>query len=391
MSVRAASDESRASVLARGHLPVLDAYRAVAAVAVVATHVGFDTGQTLHGLLGAVLSRLDIGVALFFALSGFLLYRPSAVAQESSSRGPRVAGYLWRRALRILPAYWVVVIVGLVALPENAGASRAAWVANLGLVQIYVPETLAHGLTQMWSLSTEVAFYLVLPLLAWATTKACGIRLSPLGSATSLGVVLVAVNLVWAFWIHNFDTGLRGFWLPNFTSWFAVGIVLAATVAHVASGRVVPGVIRPLLALADQPGACWATAMGLLLLASTPVAGPLTIEGVTTTSEAIAKNLLYATIVGLLLLPATLGRPRGRFHNVMSSSPLRHLGDISYGIFLWHLIVLSVIFRVTDRPLFSGGFWPVFVETVLGTVAVATTSWMVLERPVLRLKGRVPT
>ncbi|MDH5277874.1 MAG: acyltransferase [Actinomycetota bacterium] len=389
MSVQPAP-ESRASLLARGHLPVLDAYRAVAALAVVATHVGFDTGQTLHGLFGAVLSRLDVGVALFFALSGFLLYRPWAVAQETGRSGPRTRGYLWRRGLRILPAYWVVVVVALVVLPENNSASRATWAANLGLAQIYVPDTLAHGLTQMWSLSTEVAFYLALPLFAYVTTRITGRGRSPLLAASVLVVTLVAVNIGWSAWIHSFETpGLRGFWLPNFTSWFAVGIMLAATVAHVAAGRPTPRVARPFLVLADQPGACWTTAGGLILLATTPMAGPLTIEGVTTASEGVTKNLLYAAIIALVLLPATLGTPDGRFFKVMASAPLRRLGDISYGIFLWHLVVLSVVFRVTDRPLFSGGFWPVFLETVLGTVAIAALSWVVLERPVMRLRSRV--
>jgi peptidoglycan/LPS O-acetylase OafA/YrhL len=391
MSVRAASEESRASVLARGHLPVLDAYRAVAAVAVVATHVGYQTGQTLHGLLGSILSRLDIGVALFFALSGFLLYRPWVVSQMSRRAGPRIPGYLWRRALRILPAYWVVVVVALAALPDNQGASAVTWVANLGLVQIYVPDTLTHGLTQMWSLSTEVAFYLLLPLLAWATTKASS-RVSPLACAATLGLVLLTVNIGWSAWIHTFETeGLRAFWLPNFTSWFAVGIMLAAIVAHVATGRPTPGPVRPFLVLADHPGACWATAAGLMLLASTPLAGPRAFEGVATVPEGIAKNLLYAAIVGLVLLPATLGAQRGRFHSVMAAAPLRHLGDISYGIFLWHLVVLAAIFAVTDRPVFSGGFWPVLIQTLLGAFALATASWLILERPVLRLKGRVPT
>ena len=389
MSVKE-SPETRASLLARGHLPVLDAYRAVAALAVVATHVGYQTGQTLHGLFGAVLARLDIGVALFFALSGFLLYRPWVVAQLSERPGPRVRGYLWRRALRILPAYWVVVCVALVALPDNQGASRTTWVANLGLVQIYVPETITHGLTQMWSLSTEVAFYLLLPLLAWAATWATRRGRSPLGTAAILGGALIAVNVGWSAWIHVGDSeGLRAYWLPNFASWFAVGIMLAATVAHVASGRPLPRPARPVLALADQPGACWAIAAGLGLLTSTPLAGPRAFEGIATVPEGIVKNLLYAVIVLLVLLPATLGRQKGTFHAVMATPVLRHLGDVSYGIFLWHLVVLSAIFTVSDRPVFTGGFWPVFVETVLGAVALAALSWVVLERPVMRLRGRV--
>jgi peptidoglycan/LPS O-acetylase OafA/YrhL len=385
-------EKERAAVLARGHLPVLDSYRAVAAALVVATHVGFQTGRTAEGLFGAVLSRLDIGVALFFALSGFLLYRPWAVARESSSTGPRVRGYLWRRALRILPAYWVVVVVALAFLPANEGASLATWLANLGLVQIYVPDTLAVGLTQMWSLATEVAFYLLLPALGWLTLRRGRSGRSPLVPALWLAGVLTAVDVAWAGWIHQdgADPGLRGFWLPSFTSWFGLGILLAAAVVHVASGRPAPRALRPVLTLADQPGACWVAALGLFLVAATPLAGPRGFEGMATGTQAVLKNLLYAAVVGLALLPATLGHQGGAFHRVLSLPPLRRLGDISYGIFLWHLVVLFWVFEVTGRPPFSGGFWPVLVETLLGTCAVAAVGWVAMERPLLTLKSRVP-
>ena len=80
----------------------------------------------------------------------------------------------------------------------------------------------------------------------------------------------------------------------------------------------------------------------------------------------------------------------GAFHRVLSLPPLRRLGDISYGIFLWHLVVLAWVFEVTGRQPFAGGFWPVLVETLLGTCAVAAVSWVAMERPLLTLKSRVP-
>src|SRR5262249_46679642 len=95
----------------------LDGYRAVAAVTVLVFHVLFLTGQNVTGTaLGNVASRLDVAVALFFLISGFLLYRPWAVghlAAAAGDRGPRSAGYLWHRALRILPAYWLLAVVAL--------------------------------------------------------------------------------------------------------------------------------------------------------------------------------------------------------------------------------------------------------------------------------------
>ncbi|EUA16226.1 putative membrane protein [Mycobacterium xenopi 4042] len=68
--------------------------------------------------------------------------------------------------MRIMPGYVVAVVVILCLLPEADHASLTVWLANLSLTQIYVPLTLTAGLTQMWSLSVEVSFYLALPILA---------------------------------------------------------------------------------------------------------------------------------------------------------------------------------------------------------------------------------
>ena len=78
---------------------------------------------------------------------------------------PPTGHYLRSRLVRIMPAYLVAVVVILTLLPD-AKADLTVWLANLTLTQIYVPLTLTAGLTQMWSLSVEVSFYLALPILA---------------------------------------------------------------------------------------------------------------------------------------------------------------------------------------------------------------------------------
>src|SRR5262252_10841597 len=119
-------------------LPALDALRAVGVAFVVAVHVGVMTGYTFNGsILGRVMSRLDSGVAIFFALSGFLLFRPFAAAAAAGSRQPRFGHYLWRRAVRILPALWLMVVVVLSTLPENAHLSWKIWVRYLTLTQTF--------------------------------------------------------------------------------------------------------------------------------------------------------------------------------------------------------------------------------------------------------------
>ena len=137
--------------------PTLNAVRAAGAIMVVLTHVAFNTGQVTQGWTGAILARLDFGVTLFFILSGFLLSRPFYLARCSGRSLPSVRHYYWKRALRILPLYWVVVAVALLADPANAGATPRRWAADLTLTQVYRLMVPSSSLTQMWSLCVEVA------------------------------------------------------------------------------------------------------------------------------------------------------------------------------------------------------------------------------------------
>src|SRR5690349_10579229 len=77
--------------------PALAGLRAIAALFVVATHAAFATGYLNHGYLGAMYSRLEIGVAIFFVLSGFLLFRPWVRAAAGGTAPPSVRRYGRRR------------------------------------------------------------------------------------------------------------------------------------------------------------------------------------------------------------------------------------------------------------------------------------------------------
>jgi peptidoglycan/LPS O-acetylase OafA/YrhL len=370
----------------------LDAVRGLAATAVVATHVAFQTGRYNSGPFDGALSRLDFGVTLFFLLSGFLLFRPWLIARTHRRRTPASAGYLWRRALRILPAYWLAVVAAMVLIQDNDISSASTWVRHLTFTQIYGSGHLTHGLTQTWSLATEVAFYLCLPLFAALLLgrRAAGWRPGRILTG------LAGFELVTLGWLtlvtHQPELQVRAAstWLPGHLGWFAAGMALA--VVQVDSTRDGAREHRPFAWVRDAGDnlpANWLIAVGLFVLATGPLAGPRTLDA-PTGWEAVAKHLLYGGAALFFLLPLVMAPlAGGPIRLVLALPPLRWLGEVSYGVFLYHLVVLHLVFRWTDRPLFSGtGFLPVFALTFAGAVIAATASYLLLERRALRAKSR---
>src|ERR1700710_648212 len=100
--------------------PAVEGLRAVAALLVVLVHVAFVAGLTSSpGGTGAYTARAEVGVGVFFVISGFLLYRPWVLAHRDGAAGPPLARFLVRRALRILPLYWVALAVTWLLVPRS--------------------------------------------------------------------------------------------------------------------------------------------------------------------------------------------------------------------------------------------------------------------------------
>ena len=120
-----------------------------------------------------------------------------------------------------MPAYLVAVVVILTLLPD-AKADLTVWLANLTLTQIYVPLTLTAGLTQMWSLSVEVSFYLALPVIALLA------RRLPVRARIPVLAAVGVLSLGWTLIPFHTPFGVSAVnWPPAFFSWFAAGMLLA--------------------------------------------------------------------------------------------------------------------------------------------------------------------
>jgi peptidoglycan/LPS O-acetylase OafA/YrhL len=354
------------SISAAERVASLTGIRAVAALLVMATHAAYTTGNYTHGYWGLVYSRMEIGVPIFFVLSGFLLFRPWVKATADDRPPPSVTRYAWHRVRRIMPAYVVTVVVAYLAyhfrtVGPNPGHTWIGLLRNLTLTQPYTDHYLYsylhQGLTQMWSLAVEVAFYVVLPLLTYLLLAVlCRRRWQPRLLLTGLAA-LSLITPAWLVLVHTTDwlpDGAR-LWLPTYFAWFIGGMMLA---------------VLQVMGLRTYAAVCLPLALICYLIVSTPIGGEPTTSPAKLW-EALAKSAFYAVIAALAVAPLALGN-RGWYARALASRPMVFLGEISYEIFLIHLIVMEIaMVEVLHWHIYTGNMAALFAVTFIMTVPLA--------------------
>ena len=344
----------------------LTGIRAVAALLVVGTHAAYSTGKYTHGYWGLVGARLEVGVPIFFVLSGYLLFRPWVKSAATGGPPPSLSRYARHRVRRIMPAYVVTVLFAYVLYHfrhagPNPGHTWLGLVRNLTLTQIYcngyLGKYLHQGLTQMWSLAVEAAFYVTLPLLAYLLlVLICRRRWQPrlvLGALAGLALLSPA----WLVLVHTdhwFPDGAR-LWLPTYLAWFLGGMAL--TVLQQMGARGYAFVAIPLATI------CY-------FIVSTPIAGAPTTSPASL-REAVFKTCFYAVIATLAVAPLALG-DHGWYYRLLATRPVVWLGEISYEIFLIHLITMEfAMVYIVRAHVYTGSMLYLFVATMVVTIPLA--------------------
>lgn len=368
----------------RAFFPGVEGLRAVAALLVLLVHVAFVAGlTTAAGATGDFTARAEVGVGVFFVISGFLLYRPWVAAHLGAGVRPTTGRFLVRRVLRILPLYWLVLVVTLLLVPAARPQDALDAVLLPLLGQVYREQTVFLGVPQAWSLCVELAFYLALPVYAavlgrlGATRDARGrerlewaaIGVLFLGGLGLRGLLEATSPVPWKVW-HGF--------LPVWLDLFALGFALA--VLSVRWSRT--GVPFALRGGAFAVG-CWIGAAGVYVVLARGVGlgrNPLYERG---TAQALVEELLWGAFAVLLLLPAVTGSPRA-----LTWRPVAVLGLVSYGIYLWHQLVVETLLARTGWDLFQVAFSVLLPVVVLLTAALAAVSYRAVERPAIALGVR---
>ena len=365
--------------------PCFDGLRAIAAIFVLLLHTAWVSGFTKRSSWGLYTSRLEIGVSVFFLISGFLLYRPFAASHVGDTPGVGTLGYAIRRAARIYPAYWLVLAFFTFVSPRANIYGLHGFVqhASLTFTYTHIKNPFVVGLPPAWSLVVEVSFYVFLPFYA-ALIGFLARRWDATGVELGGVVALFAIGMVSVIAIAN---GLDWPWvavLPQYIAAFSLGMFLAVFSVRSWDERTTARLAR-----IGRPTGLWWTG-AVLALAAIPIVlrhDPLSPMNAT---QAAGLNVCEMIVGFCIVVPVVLAPlDDGLIRRVLRSRPAVYLGLVSYGIYLWHWFLLRIVAEWLNWPLYHGNWVVVLALTLPIVVFAASVSWFGLERPVLRFVHRV--
>ncbi len=373
-------DESEASHRRLAYLPALDGVRAFAVIAVMMFHGGFSffTGGFM-------------GVDAFFVLSGFLI-TSLLVGEWRQSLTIKLGAFWGRRARRLLPALLLMLLFvaffASVIVPKGTyGALRLdalstlLYVSNWHFILVgsnYFNETAsASPLIHTWSLAVEEQFYLIWPLIVLGLLRLTK-RLEPL---FLLSCAAAVASAVWMYVLSRHAMSINRVYLGTDTRSqclfigcaLAVGLVLLTQRGH-SAGRLAQGELwRP------------AGARGRTLCAVAGIVGAavaLTMWAVTdsTTTFPYSGGFFLVGLATAAVIVSAVGAPRSVVPRFLSLTPVRYVGQISYGLYIWHWPLFLWVDHA--RTGLSGA--PLFFVRVLVTFAVSVASYHLVERPIRR-------
>jgi peptidoglycan/LPS O-acetylase OafA/YrhL len=351
-------------IRALGYVPALDGLRGVAVLLVIATH---SVLLFWPSHFDDVVPGGFLGVDLFFVLSGFLI-TSLLLGEQSASGRVSFPGFYRRRALRLLPALAVLLVAHLVYTAVT-GLPLGIELRSMAVISLYVSNwyvvsghTLAPGLQHMWSLSVEEQFYLVWPIV---TVVVLGARRSLRFSVIFLSAAVLTAAAWRAVLAHGHTVTEAGR-LGIRTDTRADALLLGALAAYLWTQGTVP---RRWLA----PAGCAAAAFLAACVLFVPPTNIFYDNGGYTLVAVAASIIVIGVADGSRAVTRSLGW-----------GPLRSMGRVSYGLYLWHLPVFFAVAR------YATSWWaPVQLAFALMlTAAFTLASWKFVEVPCLQRKNR---
>ena len=374
-----------------------DGIRGVGMLLVFFTHLFLladpddESNMAVYGWAAPILGHIDLGLAAFFVLSGYLIARPFARAYVAGTRRPPLGDYVRNRVLRVVPAFYlftvlVLLIFGLDGLLGNvANPDPSNWaqvLAQFLFVQGQAGGHAAIPIGPAWSIGAEVGFYVLIPLSAFVAYRV-GSRLSSPGRRAALAIAAIAA-LTFVSIALRAQYELTFQWLtspPAIMYVFMPGVAVAIVEPLIAGG--LRG--RARLATSIAWASFAAAALAAVLYAATDYdARETPIHHALGQRALLAAMCTGALIFGLVVLQIGTGRAPRLFANKV----MLWMGARSYSFYLAHFAILLVISYAIGTTGESIGE-RVLIMTAIGlplTTAIAALSYRYVERPFLELK-----
>lgn len=348
------------------HVAGLDGLRGIAVLLVVGLHYG----SLWKGREGAgYLPGGFVGVDVFFVLSGFLI--TSLLVSEKATAGRvNLRNFYARRGLRLLPALYVVLAAHAV-FTLGTGAetlkselkqvlSVVAYLSNFA--QIYFDKSMIHsGIGNTWSLAIEEQFYLVWPaLLLFGVLRYAKSRQTVLVVIFGGAVLSAVIRLVVWNWAGHYPAA---YMRPDCR---ADGLLLGAFCAFLWRWQMVP---RRGLNVASTLCAVFLLAFSLIVK----------------DSDWMFNYGFFVVSAATAVIVLALAENVSGLKAMYEWAPLRLIGRVSYGLYLWHVLALRIVshFLHTKQPVVLA------LEGLVLTAIAVGLSWQLVEQPFLRLKAKV--
>ena len=383
--------------LSKSRIASADGLRAIACLLVVWHHTAQKLnpeGQSpIISALHFLGMRGEVGVSLFFVLSGCLLSMPFWGSFIERKAFPSIKRYSLNRAARIAPAFWLNLIVCNILAVSIFNLefswqkfSTAFLFINSYHYSTFFPSELNGPL---WSIGLEVSCYLLLPIALYAIFKTARSAVAAMVGVGALIVALQAINplIIQVFmtdneqkgWQFGMDGGAKQ-WLPywnvgSFFTQFLIGSLAALVIIYLRSKQTKVSRLFDLGFIAAAFGAV------ALVLARLNPGAPDSLTQQPYVSPFFAMFMAVALVCGSHSVYVS---------RILDNRLFSWLAKISFGIYLWHMVVIEVIARGFKADYVYGGVrdvgqWVLLSAIVFGvSIAIAAASWKWFEAPILR-------
>ena len=376
----------------------LDALRGLAAISILVLHA-YQNSRTLeayvssqtssgyaygdHYVVRNFLINLDFGLGVFFALSGFVVFLPFAKAIIEGREHMGVREFATRRTFRIVPLYFIAILVVWNSRYYGGEGQIADLVRHLTFTQIYDNETIFYTIGPAWSLAVEMHYYVLTAVLVWLLTKLArrvASRRSRIVLVAAVPAVLAVASLLykaWAYYVRDLtlDNQIGHHAYTVFYSalaradGFAFGMLLAVIFVVIGKWRPqTPWLPRALSAIALVPFVCM-----------------VAVRGDRPTDPAFVAIYYYSWIgfaTVLIMAACVISKPEWLSMRLLRLRPLQFLGLVSYSLYMWHEPLMRSLEKHHILVFNDASVWPLSLAALLMiALFVAWASYHLIEVP----------